>query len=283
MSVEIGTNISYKGKLFLDQRQGVAKTESDLLNWSIPVPDGFEVYCDGKWYVYLSNYFSNTTGSFKLRIDNEVEDSDIQKEVNINKEDIQHLQDIVFPIEFKNIKGGGTFLEGSQKIPVITWTLYKDSEPVKADKVVSSYGGKIEYLQNGNYKYTGDTYLPNGVTVIQITVTINEIPEVLEVEYRLEPKKYLVLSDTKLTPTDWGDGEWISESSKYTIDCSGHETDGGVYIHYIIPKTYYTTNFLIHVGGLEMSDFDATESGEYIDICFNNKQNGLLQVSFENN
>lgn len=71
--INIGTNFLYKGILFLDDRQGIARSKSDLLNWSIPVPEGFEVYLplenDPGWYTYNSNYNSEETGHFERRLD----------------------------------------------------------------------------------------------------------------------------------------------------------------------------------------------------------------------
>ena len=79
--IKIGTNFSYKGILFLDDRQGIARSKSDLRNWSIPVPEGFEVYLllegDSAWYTYKSDYNSTETGHFERRLDKAYVDNQI--------------------------------------------------------------------------------------------------------------------------------------------------------------------------------------------------------------
>lgn len=52
MAINIGSNFSFQGQQFLDDRQGIAKTKRELLNWNLTVPEGFEVCCEGVWYTY---------------------------------------------------------------------------------------------------------------------------------------------------------------------------------------------------------------------------------------
>lgn len=68
MAIKIGSNFSFQGKNFLDERQGLAKKKEDLLNWSVAIPAGFEVNCDGEWYVYNPSVeASSETGYFHPR------------------------------------------------------------------------------------------------------------------------------------------------------------------------------------------------------------------------
>lgn len=314
MALKIGSNLSYFGKNFLDQRQGEAITKSNLLSWSIPVPEGFEVYCEGKWYVYLSDFTSSETGHFKLRIDNEVEDSQIQSEVTTNTNDIQHLRDTVYPLEFKNVSGGGMYKVGSQIIPEVSWELWKDEEKIIPDSIEVIINGIDDSrgVLSGKERYVGSRLLPNEATLIYITATYKGISKTIEspILYNLVPKKYLILSETSdpiqeitddmIALEDWAGArkpENLGESSfnsKYSLNCSGHETTGGVYIHYLMPECYcpLEDSMQILVGGLEMSDYSISLVSDfaptypegfrnYTDICFNHKQNGLLNIEFK--
>jgi hypothetical protein len=62
MSAHIGTNFTLESKEFLDSRQGLALTKADLLNWKTPVPEGFRVCLDGKWYYHDSKVDLVDTG-----------------------------------------------------------------------------------------------------------------------------------------------------------------------------------------------------------------------------
>ena len=62
MSAHIGTNFTLESKEFLDSRQGLALTKKDLLDWRTPVPEGFRVCLDGKWYYYDSSANLEDTG-----------------------------------------------------------------------------------------------------------------------------------------------------------------------------------------------------------------------------
>lgn len=62
MSAHIGTNFTLESKEFLDSRQGLALTKKDLLDWRTPVPEGFRVCLDRKWYYYDSSASLEDTG-----------------------------------------------------------------------------------------------------------------------------------------------------------------------------------------------------------------------------
>lgn len=62
MSAHIGTNFTLESKEFLDSRQGLALTKKDLLDWRTPVPEGFRVCLDRKWYYYDSSANLEDTG-----------------------------------------------------------------------------------------------------------------------------------------------------------------------------------------------------------------------------
>lgn len=62
MSAHIGTNFTLESREFLDSRQGLALTKKDLLDWRTPVPEGFRVCLDRKWYYYDSSANLEDTG-----------------------------------------------------------------------------------------------------------------------------------------------------------------------------------------------------------------------------
>lgn len=142
--INIGTNFSYKGILFLDDRQGIARSKSDLRNWSIPVPEGFEVYLplegDSAWYTYKSDYNSTETGHFERRLDKAYVDNQIaiiNNEINniwYGPEGIYALWDaigdytvptqIVWSATFGPTNSGGyIWLPGNTITPSLTWSL----------------------------------------------------------------------------------------------------------------------------------------------------------------
>lgn len=80
MSAHIGTNFSLKAKEFLDKRQGDALTEKDLKDWSIPVPEGFEVCIGTSWYYYKSDASLEKTGHWVPRVAKSLEESGFENQ-----------------------------------------------------------------------------------------------------------------------------------------------------------------------------------------------------------
>lgn len=62
MSNVLGSNFLYQAKDFLDARVNLAKAKKDLLNWNIPVPEGFKICLDGEWYYYKESVNLPDTG-----------------------------------------------------------------------------------------------------------------------------------------------------------------------------------------------------------------------------
>lgn len=171
MTINIGTNFSYRGQNFLGQRQGLAKTTADLLSLSEIVPEGFEVYSSEnskRYTTYRSDFSSIETGHFKLRIDSELEDSDIQKEVDSIGKTLDQIDSKVLPIEFRNVviisKGKNIYLIGKTIIPEISLELWKDDKKIKADVMIN---GKEDpnniYPYNYLFKDICFNYKQNGL------------------------------------------------------------------------------------------------------------------------
>jgi len=76
MSIIITDKIQLRQQNFLDDRiAAVASSVSALKSWNyseVPIPEGFEVYVDGIWYIYRSSHEDNpVTGKFKTRTDSD--------------------------------------------------------------------------------------------------------------------------------------------------------------------------------------------------------------------
>lgn len=267
MAIKIGTNFSYNGRQFLDSRQRVM-TKRTLLSWSIAVPEGFEVYCEegSKWYVYDSSYTDSQTGHFKLRIEKELEDSEIQANVDSNTEDITKLDKEVFPLRFDDVNGGGDFSSDKQLLPLITWKVYKGTEKVTADRVFVN-GVLSRYKE----RYMPDTYITESTTYT-IEAYYGDEYCTIDVPVNLYPYRYVFVSSSPSVTNSWilaqteQAGKFIKELSKplledkeYSLDCSGKESEGGVYVHLVFPaeiaQNLVNGQLKMLVGGIEYSDF----------------------------
>lgn len=116
MAIIIGSNFSYNGFLFLDERQGLPKTESDLKNWNTSIPEGFEVYLpsDGEWYVFKSEYNDPNTGHFRKRNQsNQDEINNIKDKIDnleINVDNLNNLQDVIYADTFNDLLQESTWI-----------------------------------------------------------------------------------------------------------------------------------------------------------------------------
>ena len=288
--IRIGTNIKYQGEQYLDFRQGVPKTYSDLLNWSIPVPEGFEVYLntvtngeEPGWYCYNEEYDSELTGHFRKREDS----SDLSQEID----DIWDAIDDLSPTPtFEALINGSGSKENEigQSISInIAWG-YK---PNTIDPSLITQ----ELKENGTTIISGD-YNPNNRsyeteifanTTYTITLTYNDGSTTHTSEknviYRFgTTNRYWGVSSldniTTYTDLDAGyiNGEWSE-------DCSLPETpfncSGGKYIYYIFPNSLYDPNtFEMWVCGIRMTAFTKSESiingEEYAIVRTDNIQTG---------
>lgn len=106
MAINIGASFSYKGKYFLDERIGLPKTTNDLKNWSIPIPEGFEVYLseNNEWYEFRSSYNDEVTGHFRKRNkDNEDTFEQLTDTINELQEKTENRYQAVFADTFNDL------------------------------------------------------------------------------------------------------------------------------------------------------------------------------------
>lgn len=117
MATYIGTNFALEGKEFLDQRQGLAGTKEDLKNWSIVVPEGFELCLGGSWYYYDSTVDLPDTGHWVQRITDEIKEGDdravtsdavyeVTKDVSSIRDDLTNLDNMMYPTAITGLKVG---------------------------------------------------------------------------------------------------------------------------------------------------------------------------------
>jgi hypothetical protein len=292
MAINIGTNFSYKGQQFLDQRQKVA-TKQDLLSWSIAVPEGFEVYCeeDNKWYIYDSRNSSPLTGHYKIRLEKELENSEIQATVDSNTENIANLDKVVFPLHFENVVGAGDYeYKASGVLPFILWDLDKNGEKLIADRI----------LVDGVESPRKDKYIPSSpiteTTTYRIEAYYGSEYCYMDAQIRLRMYGYVFVNETIEVTRDWllsqqpTENIFIkeftpedNEDKTYSLNCSGNEVSGGKYVHLIFPidfaRKIVSGNIEMYVGGMLFSDIQTTggsifiEGKLYGDLIFSYPQN----------
>lgn len=117
MSHKLGTNISYKSEAWLDSRVKV-DNKDQLLYWTDPVPESFEVCCEGIWYYYDPNKTRLDTGHWVPRVATDInditEEDDAKRGVSagviremaedvINlKKQTRLLDNVIYPVTIKN-------------------------------------------------------------------------------------------------------------------------------------------------------------------------------------
>lgn len=301
--IKIGTNFLYKGPLFLDSRHGIATSKADLKNWSIPVPEGFEVYLnlenDPAWYTYNSNTTNQETGHFTRRLDQAYVDSKITEIrsdiININTQ-IQNIWNAIDSIDIQpdltlNVtSNGGRRVLGSSVIPHIEWELKNFNTPIDiqdaTDVLIDNVSiGKVSSWTSATSINESHTY--------QLAVIYNNNTLEQNISYTFENYTWTKYFGTysgsslgtinNLTPSTpvsqgWGTGTAEFEG---TLDCSG-----GKYPYYIIPTSIYNPNtFKMYVGGFRTTDFAVGSLNiggtDFTTIRTGYIQSGILQLRYE--
>lgn len=302
--IKIGTNFLYKGPLFLDSRHGIATSKSDLKNWSIPIPEGFEVYLnienDPAWYTYNSrNPINQETGHFERRLDKAYVNSKIAEVqasiISINQQ-ISNIQNAIDNIEIQpnltlNVtSNGGRRVLGSSVTPHIEWVL-KNYETVIGIQEVTDV--LINNISIGKVSSWTSNESINEDRSYQLTVIYNDITLEQTIYYTFERYTWIkyfgtysgstLVNITDLTPSDpvscgWGTGNMEFEG---TLDCSG-----GKYPYYVLPTSIFNSStFKMYVGGFRTTDYvkDTLEIGDttYTTIRTGYIQSGILQLRYE--
>lgn len=306
MSVSIGSNFLYQGKKFLDDRIERVKRISDLKNWSIPIPEGFEVFVEGAWYMYSSNNQDDPiTGKFKKRLEisqvfGDSKDLSISQATLTNKlleieNNISKLSKELYPLSFKSLSGGGSFEVGSTITPSISWVIHikgsnETIKPEYAEVNNSTVGISSDY----------SSWISNEVLKIdtvdsksyRVLVIYNEMTLEDTVTYNFLYKKFYGTSTKPILETT----DILNLTSKfitgnsYTLPNTKFDCSGGKYPYYILPKSIYKPSLEFWVGGLKNSDLEinevkvTTSTGlkvDYVTIRLRNIQTGNLSIEIK--
>lgn len=300
MAIYIGSNFSYQGELYLDDRQGMADTLEDLKGWTIPVPEGFEVYCQGDWYIYRSANNDPTTGKFlprtadgKIPIVQEKGDSTtsimsqkaVTDELNTIDSSVAELMDEVFKLSFKSFNGGGTYEVGSSTTPKLTWTLQRKGAEVNPTE--ATVNGSTDGVADDKKSYTASSAITSNTTY-NVAVKVGTQSISRAATYSFKYKKYWGVS-TKATLENadilafnsaFSDGKAMSATS---FDCTG-----GKYPYYILPAEQYP-GLVVEIGlpttDLVVTDFELTNASggkhAYKVVRLGELQYGVLSITFK--
>lgn len=184
MALNIGTNLNYQGEKFLDNRKNLVSRKEDLLNWNILVPEGFEVFVEGKWYMYSKNNSDPITGKFKERNNDLIEDI---SEINSKLEEIitstkgfvksVEISDIttdllVEPVEIKLTIDPSISEYSGEDINVnISWEITKNSLPnTEIEKLELYIDNKLieDEISNNSTGNLEKTFNKLGLTQIKL-------------------------------------------------------------------------------------------------------------------
>lgn len=146
MAINIGASFLYKGKYFLDDRQNLPVTTNDLKNWSIPIPEGFEVYLssENQWYEFRSSYSDDITGHFRKRNKyNEDKFNEIEENLDKFEQKVENTFNSFFADRFDDL------LQESN------WVINEENF-CKSGIIVSVVNDTAD--KNGAYKLTGTDY-----------------------------------------------------------------------------------------------------------------------------
>ena len=280
--IQIGTNFKYQGEQYLDFRQGLPTTYNDLLNWSIPVPEGFEVFLntttngeESGWYYYCEEYDSELTGHFKKREDGQ----DWSQEINNLWDAINSLRpELTFTAHINGT--GSKEIENGQTVnPTITWNYSSNNSPSPVDPSLITQqlkkGNTVLDIDSSSYSSSTRSFVDtDGIssnTTYTITLTYvngsTTKQSSANVQYRFGTTRYkyygVSSSDSVSTYSelDTGystDGSW---TLSWTLPETSFNCTGGKYVYYIFPYDLYDPNtFGMWVGGIRMSAFTVTQS-----------------------
>lgn len=270
--INIGTNFNYLGENFLDSRQGMPQHLSDLLDWNILVPEGFEVFVQGEWYIYRgANFWDNITGHWERQVS--------RTEYTTHSQDIDKLMWEVFPMTLE-VSGGGNYEVGAEVASNMTWRLLREGQ-----------------------EYTPDSVKINDLDVEElVTPIVSDSSYVIKawwrnklfisnpINFRFYKRKYWGVSNrTSLRSED------IAElnsglATSWTMGATAFNCSGGKYPYYLIPSSLYNPNtFRVWIGGLRNTDLEITTTtitnsygitSEYTVIRLGSLQHGTPVISF---
>lgn len=162
MANKIGSNFLLPAKAFLDKRQEVYKKVSDLGTWNYekyPIPIGFEVFVENKWYTYYGDTVDKDpiTGYFRIRGGINVlqstgtSENDVMSQAAVTNalnglngriQDIISNLGTVLEIRMLDYKSenpkessGGLFESGTNVLPVFTWEVWYNGNRLRTNEI----------------------------------------------------------------------------------------------------------------------------------------------------
>lgn len=291
MSTYIGTNFKYQAEEFLDERQGLAQTKKDLLEWGIPIPESFRVCCEGEWYIYDSEAWSDETGHWmieKAKSPEEVISSkqtvaagQVFESLGNLEQSIHETKDMLSGCSIVDVvvKPGTAFEIGTEVMPEMTWKL------VKPDFIVSLVNGKPEWSvipgtdvaitpdrvevigamgvigDNKQSWRSTDTINFGEVGTKTLTIHATYLDKIINYVTSIYFRKSVywgsfsgtVFNNTQI---DGGGVGWSSAlTTGGTLSQKTFNCSGGKYPYILIPKEYYNVNYKTYVNYNLNSDF----------------------------
>lgn len=169
MSINIGTNIGYQGNDFLDSRSSVEHLD-DLKNYSLLIPEGFEVFCkeDGFWYKYNSEITDEITGHFIKRANAEYSGSVIEEKDLEIKEKYDDFIDKAFPYCFlKNSANDNTkFFEIGQTDCVLNYFAWISRQGTALNE-------RMSYSQSARFQFPDNSLEVRGYIDSRLAFTVD--------------------------------------------------------------------------------------------------------------
>lgn len=281
----------YRGEKYLDDRlNGITGTD-DLKNWSIPIPNGFEVFFNDHWYTYNSeNTFDDTLGYFRIRSEI-VQDFGDSEEVGISQKkltekfsgvdsSINKLMVKVYPLTmtgFSILPKPGNFEIGT-KISNITasWfinysgennklkptsnTFFKDNIPSEENITVDN-NNKIIW-NSGSESFKKDD---PGTITFKFTSTYEDenlgglsssVSSPVQSYSFLYRRFWLVSNKSSLESKDITTSTSSDLSNSYTKSATTFNCSGGKYPYFVLPTKIVKSGRApqFWVGGLENTD-----------------------------
>lgn len=275
--IEIGTNFDYKAPFFLDARQYVTipdgKTYYEVLyDWNIPIPDGFEVFCGGKWWTYGEANPITTTGKFKQRSGGGGGSDE-------------------YSLSLTSPSGSSLYIpyNGSITSTTVSWETRYGGDIVTPSSLVIILNG-VSYTPQ---EMTGiGTFAINNVNIVggnilTVNSTFGTDASNRSVRFVSTYTKYYgALPNETIQSSDLGTLARLQNSTSAALNES-YDCTGGKYPYYVLPKALYTPvedRIKMYVNGCLNTAYTVSElevgSETYTVIRHDIQQTGIMDIKF---
>lgn len=205
---------------------------------------------------------------------------------------IEELQNAVFPLEWNSFNPGTTTIEkGDSIVPQISWTLRRKGNTINPDNAsVIESGQAVGNIAPNKLSWTRAKAITSNTSY---TVNVNVGSQKLNrnQSYNFLLKKYYgVTSKTELTSQDVLELQNTTWATTYRLSPTSFNCTGGKYPTYVIPKSIYSANIEVWIGGFRNTDlvtydvdvtnsFGVTET--YTVIRLKTIQTGVLNIEIK--